>query len=78
MAYWSQIGFQTIPSVLPAVAGTTLVVIGAQNALGGFLLAILQGNEAQFLQAVEAQIEERQSVRDAQNEDGRASQARAA
>ena len=78
VAYWSQIGFQTISSVLPAVAGTTLVVIGAQNALGGFLLAILQGNEAQFLQAVEAQIEERQSVRDAQNEDGRASQARAA
>ena len=78
VAYWSQIGFQAIPSVLPAVAGTTLVVIGAQNALGGFLLAILQGNEAQFLQAVEAQIEERQSVCEAQNGDGRASQARAA
>ena len=78
VAYWSQTGFNAIPSVLPAVAGTTLVVIGAQNALGGFLLAILQGNEAEFLQAVEAQIEERQYVRDASNADGRASQARAA
>ena len=78
VAYWSQIGFKAIPSVLPAVVGTTLLVIGAQNALGGFLLAILQGNEAQFLQAVEAQIEERQSVREAQNGDGPTSQARAA
>ena len=78
VAYWSRTGFTAIPSVLPAVAGTTLIVIGAQNVLGGFLLAILQGNEAQFLQAVEAQIEERQSIREAQSEDGRASQARAA
>ena len=78
VAYWSQTGFRAIPSVLPAVVGTTLVVIGAQNALGGFLLAILQGNEAQFLQAVEAQIEERQSLRSAQNGDEQSSQARAA
>ncbi len=48
--YWSQIAFKPIGSVLPAVAGTTLLVMGTQNALGGFLLAILNGNEAKFLE----------------------------
>lgn len=50
-AYWSSRDFQPIGSVLPAVLGTSLVVIGAQNALGGFLLAILGGHEAEFLRA---------------------------
>jgi glycosyltransferase involved in cell wall biosynthesis len=50
LAYWSAHKFEPILNVLPAVLGTTLVVIGAQNALGGFLLAILGGNEAKFLQ----------------------------
>ena len=27
----------------------TLIAVGAQNALGGFLLAIINGNEAEFL-----------------------------
>jgi hypothetical protein len=49
VAYWSSSHFTTIGNVLPAVAGTSLIVIGAQNALGGFLLAILNGNEAEFL-----------------------------
>jgi hypothetical protein len=49
VAYWSSSSFPTIGNVLPAVAGASLVVIGAQNALGGFLLAIVNGNEAEFL-----------------------------
>jgi len=49
VAYWSDHGFDAIRSVLPAVAGSTLMVIGAQNALGGFLLAVINGNEAKFL-----------------------------
>jgi glycosyltransferase involved in cell wall biosynthesis len=49
VGYWSRRHFGAIGNVLPAVIGTTLVVIGAQNALGGFLLAIVNGNEADFL-----------------------------
>jgi glycosyltransferase involved in cell wall biosynthesis len=48
LGYWSGHHFTAISSVLPAVVGTTLTVLGAQNALGGFLLAIINGNEAQF------------------------------
>ncbi len=50
--YWSQHHFEAIGSVLPAVVGTTLIVIGAQNALGGFLLAIVNGHETEFVQPV--------------------------
>lgn len=49
VGYWSRHHFVAIGNVLPAVAGTTLVVLGAQNALGGFLLAIINGNEAEFV-----------------------------
>lgn len=47
--YWSQHHYDAIKSVLPVVVGATLIVIGAQNALGGFLLAIINGHEAEFL-----------------------------
>ncbi len=50
--YWSQHHFEAIGSVLPAVVGTKLIVIGAQNALGGFLLAIVNGHETEFVQPV--------------------------
>jgi hypothetical protein len=40
-------------SVLPVVAGTLLMSLGAQNILGGFLLAIVGGNEARFLEQPE-------------------------
>ena len=36
-------------NVLPAVLGTSLLVIGAQNILGGFLIAIVNGNDAEFV-----------------------------
>jgi hypothetical protein len=40
-------------SVLPVVIGTVLMTLGAQTVLGGFLLAIVGGNEARFLQTPE-------------------------
>jgi mannose/fructose/N-acetylgalactosamine-specific phosphotransferase system component IIC len=48
-SYWTRHGYTTIGTVLPAVTGTTLIVVGAQNILGGFLLAIINGHEAEFL-----------------------------
>jgi hypothetical protein len=51
VAYWSAHSLAAIPNVLPAVIGTCAVAIGMQNILGGFLLAIVSGNEATFLQA---------------------------
>jgi len=50
---WRDRGFTPTFSVLPAVAGSLLLTLGAQNVLGGFLLAILGGNEAQFLARME-------------------------
>lgn len=55
VAYWSSAQYAPIVNVLPAVAGTSLIVVGMQNALGGFLLAILNGNEAEFLRNIPAQ-----------------------
>jgi len=49
LVYWAGHHFTAISNMLPAVVGTTLMVIGAQNALGGFLLAVINGNEAEYL-----------------------------
>jgi len=49
--YWSAHSLEPIANVLPAVAGTCAIAIGVQNVLGGFLLAIVSGNEAEFMQA---------------------------
>jgi hypothetical protein len=49
LAYWSRHHFVAISNTLPAATGTALMVIGAQNALGGFLLAVINGNEAKYL-----------------------------
>jgi MFS family permease len=48
LAWWSR-NFGRAVSVLPAVIGSLLMTLGAQNVLGGFLLAIVSGNEANFL-----------------------------
>ncbi|MER2267442.1 glycosyltransferase [Methylobacterium oxalidis] len=53
--YWSRHRYGPIGSVLPAVIGTSLMVIGAQTALGGFLLAVIAGNEAAFMTRSSAQ-----------------------
>lgn len=49
LSYWASHHFTAISNMLPAVVGTTLMVIGAQNVLGGFLLAVINGNEARYL-----------------------------
>lgn len=49
--HWSAHDLQPIASVLPAVIGTCALAIGMQNVLGGFLLAIVSGNSAEFVQA---------------------------
>lgn len=48
---WSARDFGQTYTVVPAVAGTFLITLGVQNVFGGFLLAIVSGNEARFLQA---------------------------
>ena len=48
--YWSATGFDQLANIFPVVSGTALVVLGTQNILGGFLLAIIGGNEAAFFQ----------------------------
>jgi hypothetical protein len=47
--YWSEHHHAAIGNMLPAVVGTTLMLVGGQNALGGFLLAVINGHEANFL-----------------------------
>jgi glycosyltransferase involved in cell wall biosynthesis len=49
LSYWSAQSFEPILNVLPAVLGTSLMVIGAQNILGGFLIAIVNGNDADYV-----------------------------
>jgi peptidoglycan/LPS O-acetylase OafA/YrhL len=49
VAAWTQRSFGPADSVLLPVIGTLLMTVGMQNVLGGFLLAIVGGNEARFL-----------------------------
>ena len=48
LAHWTKHDLQPIGNVLPAVLGTCALAIGMQNILGGFLLAIVSGNSAEF------------------------------
>jgi glycosyltransferase involved in cell wall biosynthesis len=57
VVYWSAHSLEPIGNVFPAVAGTCAVAIGMQNVLGGFLLAIVSGNEATFLERVGQQAQ---------------------
>jgi hypothetical protein len=50
VVHWSAHALEPIASVLPAVVGTCALAIGMQNILGGFLLAIVSGNNAEFAQ----------------------------
>lgn len=47
-AGWSDAGYVALSSILPVVLAIAAVVIGAQNLFGGFLLAVVGGNEATF------------------------------
>ncbi len=49
--WWSSLGFAALPTTLPLLVSVVLGVIGVQTALGGFLLAVIAGHEAQFCPA---------------------------
>jgi glycosyltransferase involved in cell wall biosynthesis len=49
LVHWSANHGVRIDNVFPPVVGTALVAVGAQTVLGGFLLAIVGGNAADFL-----------------------------
>jgi hypothetical protein len=51
MWQWRARDFAATYSVIPAVIGTLFLTLGFQNVLGGFLLAIVGGNEASFMTA---------------------------
>jgi hypothetical protein len=55
LVYRSTNTVDPISTVLPVVLGTTAVAMGTQNVFGGFLLAIVVGNDASFLKGVEIQ-----------------------
>lgn len=46
---WAQSGYVAPPSVLPVVLASATGALGLQTALGGFLMAIVSGHEAQFV-----------------------------
>jgi len=48
---WFARSFGPTDSVLSAVIGVLLVTLGVQNVMGGFLLAIVGGNEARFFES---------------------------
>ena len=50
---WQERDFAATYSVVPALVGTLCLTLGFQNVLGGFLLAIVGGNEARFMAASE-------------------------
>lgn len=47
--YWGHGGFAALPSVLPVTLAGLAGTVGLQTFLAGFLLAVLGGNEADFL-----------------------------
>ncbi|HUO11567.1 MAG TPA: glycosyltransferase family 2 protein [Caulobacteraceae bacterium] len=49
---WLARNFGPAPRVLPAVLGTLMMTLGAQNIFGGFILSIVSGHEARFLEPV--------------------------
>jgi glycosyltransferase involved in cell wall biosynthesis len=53
-AAWTARDFGPADSVLAPVIGALLVTLGMQNILGGFILAMVGGNEARFLDAAPA------------------------
>lgn len=45
---WVSRDFGVAVSILPPVVGILVLTLGVQNVLGGFLMAIIGGNEARF------------------------------
>ncbi|MGB7370811.1 glycosyltransferase family 2 protein [Erythrobacter sp.] len=46
---WGQGGFVALDNPLPLILSSTFGAIGLQNVLGGFLLAIIAGNDSRFV-----------------------------
>lgn len=49
--HWGREGFLPLPSILPVTVAGLVGTIGLQTLMGGFLLAVTGGNEADFLDA---------------------------
>ena len=49
VASWSARDFSATYNVLPAVVAALFMTLGMQNVLGGFILAIVNGNDSEFL-----------------------------
>ena len=49
VVFWSARSFEPTYSVFPAVIAALFMTLGTQNALGGFILAIVNGNDSRFL-----------------------------
>jgi hypothetical protein len=47
--WWGRGGFVALPSILPVTLAGLIGAIGIQTLLSGFLLAVLGGNEADFV-----------------------------
>ncbi len=47
--WWSELGFAALPTTIPLVAAATLGAVGLQTALGGVMLGVISGNEADFV-----------------------------
>lgn len=46
--WWRDLRFAALPTTVPLIWTVTTGAVGLQTALGGFLLAVVSGNEAQF------------------------------
>lgn len=46
--WWSSLGFTALPSTIPLLLAAVIGVVGLQTALGGVLIAVIGGHDAQF------------------------------
>ena len=53
--YWGAGSFAALPSILPVALAGIVGTIGLQTLFGGFLLAVIGGNEAEFMTGIERQ-----------------------
>lgn len=52
--YWGAGSFFALPSILPVALAGVVGTMGLQTLFGGFLLAVIGGNDAQFMSASRA------------------------
>ena len=46
---WAARGYADIATIFPPVIGTLCLTVGVQTIMGGFLLAIIAGNDSRFV-----------------------------